>query len=48
MGGEVADGLERQREDLELSTKANWEPLELLKYRSDVVDGGGSSNDTGS
>lgn len=48
MGGEVVDGLERQGEDSELNTELNWEPVELLENRSDVVDGGGLSNDTGS
>lgn len=48
MGGEVVDGLERQGEDLKLNTELNWEPVELLENRSDVVDGGGLSNDTGS
>lgn len=48
MGGEVVDGLERQGEDFELNTELNWEPVELLENKSDVVDGGGLSNDTGS
>lgn len=46
------DGFECQQEDLELDTELDREPdrepVKLLEDWSDVMDGGGSGNDSGS
>ena len=42
------DGSECQQEDFELDTGLDREPVKLLEDRSDVIDGGGSGNDSGS
>ena len=42
------NGLEGEQKDFVVDTELNREPMELLEDRSDVMEGGGSSNDTGS
>ena len=44
--GKVMDGLERKQEDFVVNAEFDWEPVELLQNRGDVVDGGGSGDDS--
>lgn len=47
-GGKIVYGLECKQKDFELDAKLDREPVELLEDRSDVLNGGGLSYDTGS
>lgn len=42
------DGFECKEKNFELDSGSNREPVELLKGRGDVMEGGSSRNDTGS
>ena len=45
--GKVVDGLERKQEDFEVYAEIDQEwPVELLQNRGDLVDGGGSGDDS--
>ena len=43
--GEVVEGLEGQKQNLEMDAGFDQEPVKLLKDRSDVINGGGSGDD---
>ena len=39
------DGLEGEKENLEVNSELNREPVKLLEYRGDVMKCGGLGND---
>lgn len=42
----VMDGLKDKEQNLEINVIFDWEPMKLLKYRGDVINGGGSGDNT--
>jgi len=42
------DGFESIEKDFKLNSELNWEPMELVKNRGNMMEGGGSGDDTSS
>lgn len=47
-GGQVVEGFIGDDEEFEMDTLGDWEPVEVMKDRGDVVTGAGVSEETSS